>query len=81
MSEESLNRIEAILEMIVRLLATRVLDSKELEGKSQTEKIQALGTIGLETRVIADVLVATPATVRSALSKGRKAKPHKKKAK
>lgn len=67
MEDEILTGIDRKLDAVVRLLASRFI-----EGRSKTEAIIALGSLGLDTNLIAEIVVTTPGTVQSRLSEARR---------
>lgn len=76
MEEEILARIDKKLDAIVRLLARG-----SIEGKNKTEAIIALGALGLDPNLIAELVPTTPATVYARLSEvKRTSKVERKKA-
>lgn len=77
MEEEILTRIDKKFDAIVRLLASR-----SIEGKNKTEAIIALGALGLDPNLIAEIVNTTSATVYARLSEAkRKSKVETKKVK
>lgn len=78
MSEQTLQRIEAKLDTIVRLIGSRVIEGGSLEGKNQSEKIKVLGNLGVERNLIACILGTTPETVRVTLAKAKRGPKNKK---
>ena len=72
MSQDALQRIEAKLDSVIGLLASLVVDSSELEGTY--EKIHKLGDLGLERKLIANILGTTQKTVRAALTPSQRKK-------
>lgn len=67
MSEDRLVDIQDKLNMIIKLLASNII-----EGKSQTEAILALGNIGINRNTIADIVGTSPLTVSVRLSEAKK---------
>ena len=67
MTKEILERIDTKLDIMIRLLAI-----KAVEGRSKTDAILELGALGLESDLIAKIVVTTPAAVRARLSEARK---------
>jgi DNA-directed RNA polymerase specialized sigma24 family protein len=68
MEEQILASIDKKLDAIVRLLA-----SKSIEGKSnKTEAIIALGALGLDSNLIAEIVDTTLSTVSARLSEARR---------
>ena len=68
MEEKILASIDNKLDAIVRLLA-----SKAIEGKSnKTEAIIALGTLGVDPNIIAEIVDTTLPTVSARLSEARR---------
>lgn len=78
MEDKILASIDKKLDAIVRLLA-----SKSIEGKSnKTEAIIALGALGVDPNIIAEIVDTTLPTVSARLSEARrKSKARTKKAK
>lgn len=74
MSEEIFDRIESKLDAIVRLVAAR-----HIEGKSKTDATKALGRLGLDRNVIAQIVDTTPGTVSVTLSQAKSEKKKKEK--
>ncbi len=67
MTEEILHRIDKKLGVIIKLIS-----SKFIEGKSQTESILTLGALGLDRHLISEI-VGTPANIVSVrLSEAKK---------
>jgi len=66
-AEDILREIDRKLDVIVRLLASRLI-----EGKNQTESILLLGGFGLDRNLIADIARTKPATVSTRLSEAKK---------
>ena len=67
MEEESLKKIEDKLNIIIKLLC-----SKYVEGKSKTDSILLLETIGVDRELICDLTGSTPASIRSTIFAARK---------
>ena len=67
MSEKVLQDISDKLDIIVRLIA-----SKSIEEKSKTDSIVTLGTMGLDGKLIAEVVGTTTRTVSTRLSEAKK---------
>ena len=67
MPEQILTRIDEKLDLIVRLLG-----AKAIEGKSQTESIDRLGSLGLDRNVISQIVGTTPGTVSVRLSQAKR---------
>lgn len=68
MEEEILAKIDRKLDAVVRLLA-----SKSIEGKSsKTEAIIALGALGLDPKLIAEIVDTTLPTVSARLSEAKR---------
>lgn len=65
---EMLRRIDVKLEALVRLEALRTIE----RSKSKTESILALGRVGLDRNLIADLVGTTPAIVSTRLSEAKK---------
>jgi len=63
MDEDILKAIEAKLDIIIKLLC-----SKCVEGKSKTDSILVLETIGVDRELIAQLTGSTPASIRSTIS-------------
>ena len=78
MEEEVLARIDKKLDAIVRMLASRCIEGMT----KKTEAIIALGALGLDPNVIAQIVDTTPATVYARLAEvKRKGKAEPKTAK
>ena len=67
MEEEKVGRIENQLEIIIKLLA-----SKLLLGKSKTEAIKTLGGVGLDRVTISKIVGVKPDVVSTRLSEAKK---------
>lgn len=67
MEGESLKKIEDKLNIIIKLLC-----SKCVEGKSKTDSILLLETIGVDRELICDLTGSTPASIRSTISAAKK---------
>jgi len=67
MEDEILRSIDTKLDAIIRLLA-----SGSIQGKSKTDAIIALGTLGLDPNLIAELVGTTPGTVYVRLSEVKK---------
>lgn len=67
MSEKNLEKIEERLDVIIRLLA-----SKSVEGKSQTESISELEAMGLERNLISEITGASLKVISVRLSEAKK---------
>jgi len=71
MEEDVAKRIETKLDAIVRLLAAPLV-----QGKTVTQAVQALGSLGLPRSDIATICNTTPAAVSARLSEAKRgAKP------
>jgi DNA-directed RNA polymerase specialized sigma24 family protein len=68
MEEKILASIDKKLDAIVRLLA-----NKAIEGKSnKTEAIIALGALGVDPNIIAEIVDTTPGTVYTRLAEAKR---------
>lgn len=74
MEEEILARIDKKLDAVVRLLA-----SGSIEGKNKTEAIIALGDLGLDPKLIAEIVNTTLGTVHARLSEAKREKSRRNK--
>lgn len=63
MEDEAAKRVEAKLDVIIRLLAAPLV-----EGKKQADSVQALAALGLDRSEIAAICNTTPDAVRARLS-------------
>jgi DNA-directed RNA polymerase specialized sigma24 family protein len=78
MEEDAGRKIEAKLDVIIRLLAAPLV-----QGKKQAESVQALAALGLERTDIAAICNTSPDAVRARLSearRGRQRRPTEKEA-
>jgi len=62
MEEDILKSIDKKLEAIIKLLA-----GTSVQGKTKTEQIKMLGSLGMDANTIADIVNTTPATVAARL--------------
>lgn len=69
MSETDLAHVEEQLSVIVRLLSKLVLSSALAPDASQQDQIGVLNSAGLRNDQIAEILGATPGTIRKALAR------------
>ena len=67
MQEKILGEIDRKLDIIVRLLAAR-----SAEGSSGTDSIIKLGALGLDRKLIAEIVGTTPGVVSTRLSEAKK---------
>lgn len=67
MTDEILLKIDEKLEVIIKLLAT-----KSIDGKSQTDSILALGAFRLDRNLISEIVGTTPHIVSVRLSEAKK---------
>lgn len=67
MEEDAGKRIEAKLDVIIRLLATPLVEDKTL-----SQKAELLAQIGLDNNQIAAICDTTPDTIRATRSKARR---------
>lgn len=67
MQEDAAKRIEAQLDVIMRLLAVPMV-----QGKTLGESAQLLARVGLNSEQIAELCGATPGGVRTVLSRARR---------
>jgi len=78
MEDDAAKRIEAKLDVIIRLLAAPLV-----QGKKQAESVQALAALGLDRSQIAAICDTSPDAVRARLSeakRGREPRPTRKEA-
>jgi len=68
MEEEILASLDKKLDAIVRLLARQCIEDKP----NKTEAIKALGALGLDRNLIAEIVVTTRATVDARLAEAKK---------
>jgi DNA-directed RNA polymerase specialized sigma24 family protein len=67
MEEDAAKRVEARLDVIMRLLAVPLV-----QGKTVGESAQLLARVGLNSEQIAELCGATPGGVRTVLSRARR---------
>jgi hypothetical protein len=68
MEEEILASLDKKLDAIVRLLARQCIEDKP----NKTEAIKALGALGLDRNLIAEIVVTTRATVDARLAEAKR---------
>ena len=68
MEEEILAAIDKKLDAVVRLLASRSIE----DTKNKTEAITRLGALGLDPKLISEIVDTTPATVFARLSEAKR---------
>lgn len=71
MTEQALERIEKKLDLFYKLFA-KLFANRLIEGKSKTDSILILGSLGLDVDLISEIVDTTPATVRARLSEAKK---------
>lgn len=62
MEDTSLKNVEEKLDIIIRLLCSNCI-----EGKSKTDSILALETVGVDRELICQLTGSTPASIRSTI--------------
>ena len=67
MNEEILKSIDSKLEAILKLIAKNMIDSN-----NKAEAIRFLGGIGLDNKIISDIVGTPPNVVRARLSEAKK---------